>query len=360
MQLKTVLILISVLFLTSAEAQDHFKIGLTIPFSGSSAEYGRYIQEGFELARSQSSRRDSIELLYEDDECNGAKGAAATQKLIETEKIDALFGGFCSAVVLAQIPIVQRASIVQMANAVAPQIRDAGEWVYRINADGEAYLGPLVPFLVKEEKIRNWAILHVINDFGNSQAEVFTKLTEGRGGKITVSEEYLPGVNDFRTQLLRIKGSKPDGVFIVGYAESTNAIRQMSETGLKAVVAASTPFDNPQQWSLIAGTDAVVFFPSSFDPDSERESMKKFREAYQKKSGTLPTQYAMMGFEAFSVFERLMASCGHDRECMRQHLDNDTFPGVQGDLRFDTNGDAIRPIYVKKLQQGRVEVVSGP
>ena len=146
------------------------------------------------------------------------------------------------------------------------------------------------------------------------------------------------------------------GFFIVGYAESTEAIRQMVQMGLNGVVAASTPFDNPSLWNLIRDVEIPVFFPSSYDPDSKLQTMKDFEDAYNTLFTRLPTQYAMMGYEAMSIFSRLFQVCGHDRMCMKMHLDHDIFSGVQGDLKFDEFGDAIRPIFIKKLQRGAVEV----
>src|SRR3990172_4928425 len=83
------------------------KIGAILPLTGSSAQYGKWIQEALELGKEEINSAGGIngrrlEIIYEDDQANPTLAANAMRKLINSDKVPLVFGSWASSAVLAQ------------------------------------------------------------------------------------------------------------------------------------------------------------------------------------------------------------------------------------------------------------------
>ena len=337
--------------LVTAEVRE-FRLGVVAPLSGSQAMYGQYIREGLELARAGLQDQVPLKLIYEDDSCSGALGVSATRKLLAKDKVHAIFGSWCSTVVLAQAPIAEENRRILMALAISPQVKDAGKYVYRIQPDASYYLDELSRYAVGELNLKRWAIFHIVNDFGQDQSETLAALLRGRGAEVLVNAPYLPGTNDFRTQLLHIRASNPQALFLASYVEAGSIARQVKEIGLDAQIIGSVPFENPEILKTAAQASEGIIFPTHFDPDSTLPSVRAYQAAYTAKYGRSSEGVAMLAYDALNLLHALFARCRLDTRCVQKALDTEEFQGVTGPFRFDKNGDSIRQIFIRKVVNG--------
>jgi ABC-type branched-subunit amino acid transport system substrate-binding protein len=79
-----------------------FRIGAILPLSGPSARYGKWIQEGLELAREEVNAAGGIggrplQILYEDDQATPRLAATAMQKLATSDRVPVVFGSWASS-----------------------------------------------------------------------------------------------------------------------------------------------------------------------------------------------------------------------------------------------------------------------
>lgn len=91
-------------------------IGVTAPLSGEAASFGTGLAAGVNLAAQEINEAGGvngrmIELVYEDDECTGEKGANAMSKLVNIDQVDAVVGPMCSTVGGPALPIAQQAGV---------------------------------------------------------------------------------------------------------------------------------------------------------------------------------------------------------------------------------------------------------
>ncbi len=77
--------------LTHADAK--YKVGVILPLSGPASSLGNYLKKGIDLAYEQLSatQRENLSVLYEDDQLTAVKTVAAAQKLVNVDKVNALF-----------------------------------------------------------------------------------------------------------------------------------------------------------------------------------------------------------------------------------------------------------------------------
>src|SRR3972149_5981084 len=83
------------LLATPAIAQQKVRIGFVNTFSGPNAAIGIDERNGFEVALDHLGRKMAgldVEMLYEDDQMKPEVGKQATEKLIQTHKVNFLTG----------------------------------------------------------------------------------------------------------------------------------------------------------------------------------------------------------------------------------------------------------------------------
>lgn len=338
-------------------------IGAVLPLSGTSAQYGKWIREGLELGREEINSNGGIdgkrlEIIYEDDAASPKEAASAMQKLVRIDKVPLVFGSWASSCVLAQAPIAESSHTVLMAEAISPKIRDAGEYVYRIQPDARYYLRELVPFLFTGLRLRTICILYVNNDFGLDQADVFEAEFTRLGGKVLSKEGYSGEATDFRTSLLKIKERNPQAVFVPGYEELGIILKQAREIGLTQQFIGSVPAENPDILQTAGKAAEGLIYPHHFDPDSSDELVRKYQENYKKHYGRPSEGFAALAYDGIRVIAHAIELGGDSPDGIRKVLDSvQAIPGVTGPTTFDDHGDVLKPIIIKAVHNGRFQRV---
>ncbi|MCX5638853.1 MAG: ABC transporter substrate-binding protein, partial [Planctomycetota bacterium] len=246
-----VIALAIVLTLTQTKEElKEIKIGAILPLTGNNARYGIWIQEALELAKDDINSEGGIngkklKIIYEDDQADPKLAANAMQKLATVDRVPVVFGSWASSSVLSQAPIAEKTHTVLMGEAISPKIRDAGDYVFRIQPDARYYIRELVPFMCNKTEVRKISIFYVNNDFGSDQAKVFETEFKEAGGQVLSVDAFEQGATDFKTELIKIQSKAPEAIFCPAYAEIAIILKQARELGMKQQFFASVPFENP-------------------------------------------------------------------------------------------------------------------
>jgi branched-chain amino acid transport system substrate-binding protein len=362
------LILLSV-FLNSCQQfmtqKKNIKIGAILPLTGKSAQYGTWIKEALELGKEQINTNGgiqgkSLEIIYEDDQATPNLAVNAIHKLIDIDKVLIVYGSWASSSVLAEAPIAEKTKTILLAQAISPKIREAGDYIFRMQPDASYYIKELVPFIAKNTKIKKISILAVNNDFGVDQARVFKEKFTALGGQVISSEKFDQNANDFKAELTKIRNQQPDAIFIPAYAESAIIVKQARELGLKQQFFASVPFENPDILKVAGNTANGVIYPYHFDADSSSEMVVKYQDSYKLKYSRQSEGVAALAYDGIKIIESILKQCGdEDRECLKQSLYKvQKFPGVAGITSFDKKGDVIKPIIIKIVKDGKFSSIN--
>lgn len=366
---STVTLILLILFMVFSsgcaekEGAKEIKIGAILPLTGNSAQYGLWIKDAVEMAREEINSLGGVNgrnliVLYEDDQADPKAATNAMQKLVATDNVPIIFGSWASSSVLAQAPIAEKNRIPILAEAQSPKIRDAGDYVFRIQPDSRYYLKFLVPYVYNQLDIHTLAILYLNNDYGVDQSQVFTDLFEQLGGKIIYSEAFEQNAVDFRTQLAKIKLLNPQGVFIPAYTEAGYILKQAFEMGIKTQFIGSAPLENPDILKIANIAAEGAIYPHHFDPESSDPKVKEFKEKYERKFGRELEGYAALAYDALYIIAYVLENCGQDKECIKNALYNvQDFSGVTGSTSFDDHGDVIKPIVIRGIKDGKFTTI---
>lgn len=131
------------------------------------------------------------------------------------------------------------------------------------------------------------AILYFADDpFMSTVAKSTEAALRASGNPIVLSESYSARQSDFRTLLLKAKANGSDSLYIYGYDEAANIMKQTRQLGMTTpFFSTATVFSPP--FIAAAGTalDGTRF--SVFTPSDERR-YADFRERFQKRYGAAP------------------------------------------------------------------------
>jgi branched-chain amino acid transport system substrate-binding protein len=361
-----IVLVAAILILSSPDNQpDTITIGAVLPLSGKSAQYGKWIQEGLELGKDHINAQGGIRgktlvIIYEDDAAIPKDAANAMQKLVSIHQVPVVYGSWASSCVLAQAPIAQQSHTVLIGEAISPKIRNAGDYVFRMQPDARYYLRKLVPFVYQQMRVASISILYVNNDFGLDQANVFEDAFTNLGGRVLHSEGYSQKASDFRTQLLKIQNYAPDAVFVPGYAELGLILKQAREMGLRQRFIGSVPSENPDVIETAGEAAEGLIYPHHFDPESQDALVRNYQEAYKTRYGRSSEGFAALAYDGIRIVAKVMDDQGELPDRIKEGLNTlADFPGVTGPTTFDDHGDVIKTIIIKTIRDGQFTVYEG-
>lgn len=340
--------------------EKEIKIGAILPLTGDAALYGKSIKKGIDLAVDQINSKGGIKgskvsVIFEDSKAVPADGVAAFQKLINIHKVSAVIGDAVSSVTLAFAPIAEKNKIVILSPlSSSPVLTDAGDFIFR-NVPSDLYGGKVAAyFAVKDQGWKKLAILYINNDFGVGLKRVFSENVETLGSEIVASDAYEQGAKDFRTQLLKIKSTNPEAVFIVGYGEVPQILIQAKEIGLKTKFLGTGLLEDPNVIKLAKNAAEGIYFTQlQYDASLTDSLVKDFVDAFTKKYNAKPDIIAAYGYDAMKVLTYAMEGSNLTSEGIRDQLYKvKNYHGVTGDITFDKNGDVIQPMGIKTVRNG--------
>ena len=265
-------------------------IGWSGPLTGDSAVLGvdsrKAMEMVFESANSLPTAKVYFKLAVEDDQYNTAKSLTAYRRLASIEKAQVVifltYGGLFSVApqalrdrVLIVDPLDCNDEVAKLPASVVCVAAMTDE-IGRLNAQMAIQSGS-----------KRGAILYFADDpFMSTVAKSTEAALRASGNPIVLSESYSARQSDFRTLLLKAKANGSDSLYIYGYDEAANIMKQARQLGITTpFFSTATVFSPP--FIAAAGTalDGTRF--SVFTPSDERR-YADFRERFQERYGATP------------------------------------------------------------------------
>lgn len=341
------------------------KIGAILSLTGSAAQYGKWSQNGIELAVSQVNQTGGIDgrpfqIIYEDDATDPATAVSAAQKLISIDHVSAIIGPLTSSSVLAAAPVAEANHVVLLSPcASSPKITHAGDYIFRNWPSDDFEGGAMAEFLANQLHVKTVVVAFMNNAYGLGLKDVFIRRAKELGLKILDVLSFEQGATDLRAQAARIAELKPDVVYAPGHGkEVATLIRQCREIGVKSIFASSVAFESPDVFTVAgSAADGTYYTAPAFNPDSKESVVKKFCEAYETRFHAKPEVFAAHAYDAVKILATALENAGGDIGKLKNALyEIHDFPGVAGNTTFDKNGDVIQPVAVKVAEGGQFKL----
>lgn len=349
-----------------ARSADPIKIGILVPLSGPTAQFGINIRNGVELAL--EDMKDSgalkplgtnVELVYADVPAPNA-AASATQRLISQDGVVGIIGSFVSSITLAASEVTERAGVPMITHSFADQITSRGyKYIFQVSNKasliGEKQFTYAIDIAKRAGKpVTKVAILYEDTAYGTAQAKGLRDAANKLGIPIAVDESYPLNLTDAAPLVNKIRTSGADLVFPVSYFnDAILIIRTMKQQNLDIpTVGGAAGYIIPDfkkgLGDLVEGVYSIA--PANYD------ALPSVAEKYKKKYGAFMPHEALMYGAAFQhMVKAIEVAKSRDPEKIRDAIAAlkkcDGFsaglPG--GCTAFDANGltSTGSPVFVQ-------------
>ncbi len=343
------------------EEEKSYKIGVLLPLTGNIGEYGERVRKGIELAR-EEIRDIKIEVVYEDTQGIPRLGISGAKKLVDVDKVRYIIGAVSSSVTLAVEPITTRKKVLLFSPASSsPKLSGISPYFVRNWPSDDLEAKAMAKFAYGNLNIRNVVIFYVENDYGLGLKDTFKNTFETLGGKVLGAERYSLNNVDFRAFISKYKDKFPDidAFYIGGYhREMASFVKQLRELGYRGTILAATNFSVPEAIKL-AGKYAEGVYVSTPYIDFSRGRAKEFYEKFKKKFGYEPSQFEANGYDALMLIAEGIKQYDYEDtlEVANYIKSLKNYEGAGGIMSFTEKGDVIKPIAIKIVQNGNLELI---
>ena len=276
-----------------------------LPYTGTYAQLGSAITNGFKLAISERGGKlggRELDYFTVDDEAEPSKAPENTNKLVQRDKVDVLVGTVHSGVQMGMVKIAKETNTLM----IIP------------NAGLDAATGPLCASNIFRTSFSNWQPSYpmgkVLADRGirnvvslawkyGAGEEAVAGFTEGfikAGGK-SVRGLWIPFPNvEFQALLTEIASLNPDAVFVFfAGGGAAKFIKDYSAAGLrKTIPLFGSGFLTDGVLDAVEnaaeGLETTLHYADGLNTKRDKE----FRAAYVKAYKSEPDVYAVQGFDA--------------------------------------------------------------
>lgn len=360
-----VVILVIILGITGCtKKEDVIKIGAILPLTGDAAPWGVPVRNAAQMAVDEINKTGGIngrqiEFIVEDSQCDPKTGVSAVQKLLTTDKPIAILGAVCSSVSLAVAPIIERNELVMISPASTnPKLTEAGDYFFRVVPSDDLRSKVFAKYIY-EKGIKSLDILYINNEGGVGATRAFNGEYIRLGGSIQLQEAYEQDRNDFRSQLTKVKQSKAEAVVFVSYPNDVAVLlRQSKELNIrKPIYCLTEALDDPAVIKLAGNAAEGIEYILAAKPDNEY--VVRFSENYRKKYGADPPTYAAEGYDVIKLLRDILS---REDVTTSKNIKNalykiKDYQGVSGIISFDSNGDVLKPMSIKRIEDGKPVVI---
>jgi branched-chain amino acid transport system substrate-binding protein len=349
-----------------AAAADPLKIGVVTTMTGPWAEYGRYTVNGLQMALDEINKAGGVlgrqvELRVEDNQTTNPGTVLAFSKLTSDPAVVAIVGPIASTQIQAASPAIAKAGIPTMIGGTDPSLtRVNNRWVFRARPNDLYSSRVIADFGVSTLKLRKWAIVHATDAFGAGGAKALTEALGKHGIAPVVDQGYTSNAQDFSAIVLAIKKSGADvmGTYMTAPQDQALFARQLKQLGVKI-----TWIGSPTTVSVTAmnlGGDALYGSYAVADFNAEaNDAARAFAKTYRDRYSLNPDNFSSWAYDALHILARAIGTAKNTQpEAVRTAiLGINSYNGVEGNYRFDANGDGLHGYNVVKNDNGKVAFV---
>lgn len=344
-----------------AAAEENIKVGLLLPFSGVYAALGNDIEAGFTVALEQfgSEAGTGFDIVREDTEVKPPVALGKAKKLILQDKVDVMAGVVSSGVLGAVRDMVHGAGVpLIVANAGNDEATgtSCSPFITRMSFSNGQVNRPMGQWM-HDQGIRKVYTLAPDYAAGRQMIGGFVETFAAAGGEI-VGQDFTPfqKTQDFGPYLAQAKASGADAVYVF-YAggEAISFVKQYDSFGLKADLPlyGSGFLTSPLYVNAEGPAAEGVITALHYVPTLDNAANAAFVAAFQDKTGRLPSEFAVHGYDAARALVEAAKAGARDRESLADALRQVSFDGPRGKLSIDpATNNIVQPVYVYETVAG--------
>jgi branched-chain amino acid transport system substrate-binding protein len=348
-----------------APARADLKVGAVLELSGSGATAGVNFRDGMQLAFKEINASggvlgQQVGILEYDVQTDAQLSRAMMQKAID-DGVFAIAGTIYSGLTIVNMSVAQQAGIPQFTGSQSPAIVSRGnEFIFRTAISSNRGVPKVARYMVETMRVKKVAVSWTNNEYGKSGRDAFVQEMEKAGIPIVADVPSEQAQTDFSADVLRLKNSDADAIFI--YANEEEGARLLQEAK-KQDIGKPMLGDSAltgQQVIELAG-DAMTGFKghTDFSPESDIPGVKGMVARFKEQYKYSPDTNAFKGYVAAWTIKYATELAGStDGKAIADKMHGLTlkaadYPGVLLDTSWDEKGDMTRASFFVKIENGK-------
>ncbi len=341
---------------------DKVRIGVFMSLTGSTANFGISSTNGIKLAAEEVNAKGGIngkqiDILVQDDRSDASEAATIVTKFVTQDQVHAILGEVASSRSIAAAPIAQNAKIPMLTpSSTNPEVTKKGTFIFRSCFIDPVQGAAIAQFAARTLGAKRAAIMvDRKNDYSTGLESVITATFTKMGGQMVAVQSYQEGDQDFNAQLTSLKGANPEVIFVPGYYNDVGLIaKQARDKGIKVPLLGGDGWDSVQLYAIGGTALNGSYFSNHYSPFDTDPKVQKFVNDYKAHYGTVPDALAATAYDAANImFDAIKRANSLDGTAIRDALAaTKDFPGVTGNVTFNENRDAVKPIVMIEIKDG--------
>jgi branched-chain amino acid transport system substrate-binding protein len=306
------------------------------------------------------------------------QAVVGVRKLAEDDKVMAIIGPFSSGECRVAFPVGERTGVVMMSMASsAPKLAEPFTYGLR-NTSDEGYMFQRVMKTLQDKKypIATGAMAYATDDvISKTMGEiVLPNIMKSAGTAIKGSVTFQTQAFDLSAQVSQLKASPTDLIGVGSGPEAAirlaQELRRQGHNG--RLVAGSTIADSELAIRMGASGDGTTIPTTFFGGVSDKA--KAFEAEFVKRAKaagierTAASQFDAAAYDIVLFYAHAMkeskvtgepAKLAAERTAIRDFLRAmPPYPALEGPISFGKNGDALKPVYIIEMQDGKWNLIA--
>ena len=343
------------------------RLGFTAELTGKQSELGDSLRNGVQLAVEELNAAGGIagrplELLVEDDAGVPDGARRAEEKLIDAGAV-ALIGHLTSSQTLAGYEVAQSRGVALLsATASTSLLSGKKDLFFRTVLSTDALGRGLARHVRQTRRLGRLAVIYDLDNNAYSEpfVEAFSDTFIALGGQVTGQATFSAGqAPDFAPLAAQLKAAQPEGVLLVTSPTDTAVIAQIMRLGGWRPALFSSSWAQGDGLirnggQAVEGMELIL----AIDTNDPAPALQAFKIRYEQRFAHAPNFYAIEGYETLQMLAMALKETGGQAKGLPEALSRlKGFQGLTGTIQMDEFGDALRPLYIQRVTQGRFETV---
>src|SRR5262245_29200460 len=355
--------LTALLFAGAAWAQsgEPIKIGFSMAMTGSLGPNGKSALLAQKIWEEDVNAKGGllgrpVKLIYYDDQTNPATVPGIYTKLIDVDKVDLIIGGYGTNMLAPAMPVVMQKGKVfigLLGLGVNTEFKYPKYFVMIPSGPDPkpAFTKGFFDIaMAQNPKPKTVAIVAEDAEFSVNASDGARENAKKAGLNIVYDKRYPPATTDFAPIVRAIQATNPDLVNINSYpAGSVGWVRAVNEIGFKpkmiggGMVGLQNTAIKTQLGPLLNGFINYDFWIPV--PKMQFPGIPELMQKYQSRAATegvdrLGYYMAPQAYAQLQVLQQAVeATKGTNDDKIADHIRNNTFKTVLGDVKFDKSGE---------------------
>lgn len=319
------------------------RVGVIAPLSGSLAQMGASIRDGFTFWKERHPDAQ-IEFLFEDDQFQPKQSATAAQKLISVDKATVLVT-FTSGPGMAVAPIAERNHVVHFCLTVDSRLAQ-GEYnfVHLFQSRDAAHR---LLMKLKSEGIHHVGVMRFIEDAAQLSATELAKQAPSFDITVVYDEAFPAGTIDFRSIITSASRKNAEAVMVIALPPELELLaRQMRELHFTPKLTSIEIFSISAEPHLFDG----LWFAYPAFPAAQYSSL------FSKRFHT-PVGWGHYADNVASLLQAAAKKSSSNSTLASELLKLNNVPSTVGPLSSDQEGVFAVPVVIATMKNGVTELL---